>query len=292
MTNSSELQTLRMGRLLCALACLLACLPSLAQQTAHVTPLNADEVIARVIEMNGVRAKALENYSSIRTYHLECHCLSHKKADMLVRVDYRAPNKKDFTILSESGSASVRNEVFKKLLEAEQESTQPENQQRSAITSDNYTFTLVDYQRTNAGDFYVLDAQPRTKNKFLLRGRIWVDGKDFAITRVEGEPAVNPSWWTVKTDFKRNYGKVDDFWLPESNESTTKVRMFGTAVLTISYRDYQITQVPGGKGVSSAVKPSDKPSGGVDTVVQERTDTVSMIGLNVESEVTGKAVRQ
>ena len=208
MTNSSELQTFRMGRLLCALACLLACLPSLAQQTAHVTPLNADEVIARVIEMNGVRAKALENYSSIRTYHLECHCLSHKKADMLVRVDYRAPNKKDFTILSESGSASVRNEVFKKLLEAEQESTQPENQQRSAITSDNYTFTLVDYQRTNAGDFYVLDAQPRTKNKFLLRGRIWVDGKDFAITRVEGEPAVNPSWTTNNGNGPRWFVRV------------------------------------------------------------------------------------
>jgi outer membrane lipoprotein-sorting protein len=287
MTNLSEPLIFRMGRLLCGLACLLACLPSLAQETVPATPLSVDEVIGRVVEMNGVRAKALENYSSIRSYHLECHCLSHKKADMVVRVDYKAPDKKDFTILSESGSASVRNKVFKKLLEAEQESARPENQQHSAITPENYTFGIADYQKTEAGEFYVLDAQPRTKNKFLFRGRIWVNAKDFAITRVEGEPAVNPSWWTVKTDFKRSYEKVGDFWLPESNESTTKVRIFGTAILTISYGDYQITPVPGGKGTPAVIK----PSGGVDAG-QERADTVSMIGLRVESEMIGNATRQ
>jgi outer membrane lipoprotein-sorting protein len=294
MTNLSEPLIFRMGRLL--LACLLACLPSIAQETAPATPLSADEVIARVVEMNGVRAEALENYSSIRSYHLECHCLSQKNADMLVRVEYQAPNKKEFTIVSESGSAAVRNKVFKKLLEAEQESARQENQQRSAITSENYTFAVVDYQKTEASEFYVLDAQPRNKNKFLFRGRIWVDARDFAITRVEGEPAVNPSWWTVKTDFKRSYEKVGNFWLPESNESTTKVRIFGTAVLTISYRDYQITQVPGRKGTPSAVKPSevkpsDNPSGEVDGA-HGRTDTTSMIGLKVESEITENAVRQ
>lgn len=291
MTNLFEPLIIRMGRAVCVAACLLACIPSFAQQNASATPLSADEVIARVVEMNGVRAKALENYSSIRSYHLECHCLSHKKADMLVRVDYHAPNKKEFTILSESGSASVRNKVFKKLLEAEQESASPENQQRSAITPENYTFNVVDYQKTETNEIYVLDAQPRNKNKFLFRGQIWIDAKDFAITRVEGQPAVNPSWWTVRTDFKRSYEKLGNFWLPESNESTTKVRIFGTAVLTISYGDYQITPGPGGKRTPSVVKPSDKPSGEVNAA-QERANTSSMIELKVESEVTGNAVRQ
>ena len=39
--------------------------------------------MARVVQMNDLRAKALESYSSVRSYHLECHCLSHKKADMM-----------------------------------------------------------------------------------------------------------------------------------------------------------------------------------------------------------------
>ena len=204
---------------------LVSCLPAIAQQSTPSRPLGADEVMQRVIEMNNVRAKALEKYSSLRSYHLECHCLSHKKADMVVRVDYQAPNKKVFTIVSESGSGAVRNKVFKKLIEAEQESMRDGNQQRSATTPENYTFQVAEYQNTETDEFYVLEAEPRTKNKFLFRGRIWVDAKDFAITRVEGQPAVNPSWWTLETDFKRNYQKVGDFWLPESNQSETKVRI-------------------------------------------------------------------
>ena len=233
-------------RWLRTLSFLIICLPAMAQQSTPSGPLSADEVMQRVVDMNEVRAKALENYSSLRSYHLECHCLSHKKADMIVRVDYQAPSKKVFTIVSESGSGAVRNKVFKKLLEAEQESLRDDNQKRSAITPENYTFQVAEYQKRETDEFYVLEALPRNKNKFLFRGHIWVDAKDFAITRVEGQPAVNPSWWTLKTDFKRSYQKVGDFWLPQSNESETKVRIFGTAVLTIDYRDYQITPSPGG----------------------------------------------
>src|SRR5579864_6041883 len=45
-----------------------------------------------------------------------------------------------------------------------------------------------------------------------------------------------------ETDFTRSYQKLGSFWLPESNESETKVRILGSAVLTIKYREYQITQ--------------------------------------------------
>jgi hypothetical protein len=227
-----------------------------AQRVTAPAPLTADEVINRVVEMNEVRSKALKSYSSIRSYHLECHCLSHKIADMVVRVDYEAPNKKVFTILSESGSGTVRSRAFKKLLEAEQESMREENQQRSAISPENYTFQLSDYEKTDADEFYVIEAQPRTKNKFLFQGSIWVDAKDFAITRVEGQPAVNPSWWTLHTEFKRSYEKVGNFWLPTSNQSETKVRVFGTAVLTIEYGHYRITQAGGATVASSVEKPS------------------------------------
>jgi outer membrane lipoprotein-sorting protein len=242
MTRFSQSSNSHAAMILFTLALLAVCIPAIAQQATVSAPLSADEVMRRVAQMNDQRAHALETYSSVRTYHLECHCVSHKKADMVVRADYEAPNTKVFTIVSESGSGTVRNRVFKKLLEAEQESMREENQQRSAITPENYTFQLTDYQKIDGNEFYVVDAQPLNKNKFLFRGRIWVDAKDFAITQVEGEPAVNPSWWTVKTDFRRSYKKIGDFWLPESNDSETKVRIFGTAVLTIKYGEYQITQ--------------------------------------------------
>ncbi len=233
----------------CLLAFLLVvlCVPAFGGEPVTSAPLTADELMQRVVQMNELRAKGIEKYSSIRTYHLESQGLSHKVADMVVRVEYRAPNTKEFTILSESGSGTVRKRVFKKLLEAEQESMRDDNQRRSAITAENYTFRLVEYSKTQTDELYILEAQPRERNKFLFEGRIWIDGNDFAITRVEGEPAVNPSWWTLKTDFKRTYMKFDEYWLPESNESTTHVRIFGTAVLTITYGQYQITKASGEK---------------------------------------------
>jgi outer membrane lipoprotein-sorting protein len=255
MTRLFQAMNSHVHRSLPTLIFLLFGVPLIGQQATISTPLTVDDVIQRVVQMNDARAKALERYSGLRSYHLECHCVSHKKADMVVRIDYHAPDKKEFTIVSESGSGSVRNRVFKKLLEAEQESMRDDNQQRSAITPENYVFQLRAYEKTDTKDFYVLDAEPRGKNKFLFRGRLWVDGKDFAITRVEGEPAVNPSWWTVKTDFKRQYQKIGNFWLPESNESETKVRVLGTAVLTIEYRDYQITQAGGATVASSPDMP-------------------------------------
>jgi outer membrane lipoprotein-sorting protein len=239
-----------------AFALLIVAFPAVAQQST-VAPLSADEVMQRLIAMNELRAKALESYSSLRSYRLECHCLSHKTADMVVRADYHAPDKKTFTIVSEDGSGTVRNKVFKKLLEAEQESMREENQQRSAISPENYAFKVVDYQKTEGNELYVLEAEPKTKNKFLFRGRIWVDGRDFAITRVEGQPAINPSWWTLRTDFKRSYQKVGDFWLPELNQSETKVRILGTADLCIEYGKYEILQA----GVVNTVSSLQKPLG-------------------------------
>ena len=229
------------------LTVLVACFPASAQQAMPMSPLSADEIMAKVALMNQQRAIALQSYSSLRTYHLVCHCLVQKTADMVVRVTYQSPDKKEFTVVSERGSGTIRDRVFKRLLEAEVESMQPENQQSTEITVENYSFGLLKFSQTGADDLYVLQATPRHKNKFLFRGRIWVDANDFAVIRVEGEPAVNPSWWTRKTDFVRVYQKVGTFWLPESNESVTKVRIFGSADLTITYGEYKTTAAPGTK---------------------------------------------
>ena len=259
MIRFSQASHLYPGALTATLVLLAAGISAVGQQATVSAPLSADEVMRRVVQMNDQRATALAGYTSVRSYHLECHCLSHKTADMVVRAEYAAPNKKVFTIVSESGSGTVRSRVFKKLLEAEQESMREETQQRSAITPQNYTFQLTDYQKIGGNEFYVLEARPLTKDKFLFRGRIWVDAKDFAIAQVQGEPAVNPSWWTVKTDFKRSYQEIGSFWLPESNESETKVRIFGTAVLTIKYGEYKIT---GAHNSNPALDVEEKPSNG------------------------------
>ena len=68
-----------------------------------------------------------------------------------------------------------------------------------------------------------------------------MDAADFAVTRIEGEPAKNPSFWTKETKIEQVYTKVGDFWLPQSNRSSTTIRLGGRATFTIDYGNYQIT---------------------------------------------------
>jgi hypothetical protein len=81
---------------------------------------------------------------------------------------------------------------------------------------------------------------PKTKNKFLYRGKIWVDAQDFAVVRIEGEPGKNPSMWIKKTGIAHKYVKVDGFWLPAENHTESFIRLGGKATLSIEYQDYKI----------------------------------------------------
>ena len=131
--------------------------------------------------------------------------------------------------------------VFKKLLQSEKEALEAENVQRTALTPENYIFALLGHETTEGGTTYELSVEPRTKSKFLYRGRIWVDGKDFAVVRIKAEPAANPSFWTKATEIEHEYVKVNNFWLTARNHSVTTVRLGGRADLTIEYNGYQIT---------------------------------------------------
>ncbi len=159
-------------------------------------------------------------------------------------VRYKSPGTKEFTIRSETGSKLLIERVFKKLLQSEKEALTEENPRRTALNRDNYLFAQVGYESTPGGSFHILSVEPRTKNKFLYRGRIWVDAEDFAVVRLEGEPAKNPSFWTKDTKIEQIYAKVSDFWFPTSIRSTTSIRLGGRAYLTIDYKDYQTTAVP------------------------------------------------
>ncbi len=88
----------------------------------------------------------------------------------------------------------------------------------------------------------MLNVEPKVESRFLYRGKIWVDGHDFAVTRIEAQPARNPSFWTTKSLIHHTYQKVDNgFYLPKENKTVTSVRLGGVATLTIEYQSYQVT---------------------------------------------------
>jgi hypothetical protein len=217
--------------------------------------LSAEQVVQHLMEKNQERAAALQHYIGKRSYHLEYHGFpASADATMEVEVNFDAPATKHFTIVSTTGSKLIQTRVFHRLLETEEQAGDASNRRHSELGPDNYTFSLAGTEGTN----YVLNVEPKVENRFLYRGKIWVDAHDFAVTRIEAQPARNPSFWTTKSMIHHTYQKVDNgFYLPRENKTVTNVRLGGVATLTIEYSSYQVTAA---KPLALARKPI--PSGG------------------------------
>ena len=216
----------------------------LAQEPAKepaAARLSLPEVVERLTEMNAERAAALTGYESQRTYQIDYKGFpSSMHAEMVVELKYSAPSSEEFKVVSQSGSKMLINLVLKRLLESERESHDDKNRDAVQITGRNYDFTMVDSQDVVDGCSYVLGVEPKVPSKFLFRGRIWVDDKDFAVCRIEAEPAKNPSFWIKKTEIHHSFMKVGNFWLPAQNTSVSHIRLNGSATLTIKYGDYEV----------------------------------------------------
>ena len=219
---------------------------SLADGDPHSPPpvLSANTIVQRLMAANAQRAQTLRGYRGRRVYHLDYHGLfGTHDAEMQVDATYNAPDRKDFKIISQAGSKLLINHVLLKLLSSEQEAQEEQNRKQLEISPRNYDFSLAGTEHTPEGDSYVLAVSPKGKSKYLYKGKLWVDARDFAVARMEGEPAKNPSIWVSRTQIEYRWEKIGGFWLPAHNESETQVRMGGKAVLTIDYSDYQITGV-------------------------------------------------
>jgi len=158
-----------------------------------------------------------------------------------VNADYDAASGKTFHIVSQSGSKLLIDKVLKRLLESE---TDAQKQHSTDLTTANYSFKLVGEESVDGREAYILEVQPLTDNKYLYRGKIWVDAADFALARIEAAPAKNPSFWIASTAIHHRYEKTGSFWLPAQNESDTNVRVGGKAVLKIDYGKYDVTPAP------------------------------------------------
>ena len=234
-----------MIRPLCKLtACVALGLPATlwAVEPCSTSVIPTAEIVARFIDRNQATAKALAGYTSTRRYHLEFHGVKSLTADLVAKASYRAPDRKEFRVESADGSELLQKRILRKLLESEIEASQPANRQQIAWTPANYAFRLLGCENIAGHGTYLLGVIPRHKNKFLMKGTIDLDREDFALTRISAEPAVNPSWWTVRNEIEQTYAKTGDFWLPFRNTTVTKVRLLGQAFLTIDYGEYRLIE--------------------------------------------------
>ena len=211
--------------------------PLFAQAPA-VNALSADEVMARVFAKDTMREAMGAGYTGKREYVLENHKMN-KRADMQVSVSCDADGSKHFEVVSEGGWQSAHKHVLHKMLDSETETSRPHSRPKTRLVPENYEFNLVGSDYIEGRLAYVVEALPKRSDKYLFRGRVWVDVQDYAIARIEGQPAKNPSFWIHSTHFVAQYQKSGPFWYPISTTSITDARIFGTTDVNIRYFDYR-----------------------------------------------------
>lgn len=205
----------------------------------------APEIVSRMLEKNQERLTALEHYESERTYRVDyAGTGGQHHAEIQVHAEYTGPDRKRLTVVSESGSKFLCEKVLRKLVAGEQEATAQSNRKQTSLGPDNYRTELVgeDEVATAAGAVrtWVLRVTPKVDNKFTYRGKVWVSQDDYAVVRIQGEPAKNPSWWLNHSSFESNYVRRGDVWLPAKNVSSSHVRIGGEATMTIEYGTYPV----------------------------------------------------
>ena len=198
----------------------------------------ADEVVANMYAHDTQREAESGGYTGSREYVLENQKFQ-KRARMLARVTCDPTGTKHFEVMSEDGWKSASKHVLRPMLATESDSSRPDTRPKNRVTADNYTFQMIDIEPLDGRTAYVIQAIPKREDKSLFRGRIWVDTEDYALARVEGEPAKNPSFWTRRVQFVQHYQKTGAYWFPVETTSVTEARIFGTTDVSIRYFDYK-----------------------------------------------------
>jgi outer membrane lipoprotein-sorting protein len=223
---------------------------SVAQRS--VAP-SANEIVSRMVARNEARATALHKYESTRTYRVSYKGFpKNLYAKAVVRLDFKAPDQKQFTIVSQEGSTLLVNRVIRKALESETEAAKPEFRNRSALDESNYDFKLLGKDSVAGRPCYLLAVTPKREDKYLYDGEVCVDAADYAAVRIESKPAKNPSFWISRAHIESQNQKIGEFWLPLYLRSTSHVRLGGDAELDIDYGDYKITSAASVKAQAPA----------------------------------------
>lgn len=227
-----------MKALILAAFSLLISLAPAAGTSGTARSLDSDEIVSKLLLHNAQRQSLFNGYEGMRLYVLE-NGRMHKHAEMLVRVICGADGSKQFQVVEQKGWKAANKHVLLRMLTSEEETSRPQERAKSQLTPQNYAFHMVGTEELAGRLSYVLEVLPKRHEKYLFKGRIWVDADDFAVIRAEGEPAKRPSFWTRSIHFVQTYKKDGPYWFPALTQSQTEAFIFGATDVSIRHFAYK-----------------------------------------------------
>jgi outer membrane lipoprotein-sorting protein len=237
MISSSRFRNLTAGCFIFFGLCAMS-FPLTAQQQ-----LDGTSIIRGVDAAVQARIDNVSSYSDTEHYAVfRSHDENHPAAEMTVKTVYRKGQGKNFTVLSETGSAFVRKEILGSVLDNEKRLSQPGNVETALINSQNYDMKLdsTGPQQIDGRDCLIIFLTPRRNSPFLFKGKLWVDAKDYSIVQLQGTASKSPMFLTGAAEVSRQYSKVNGFPMATHAKAVSNSGLLGQTIVKIDYKEYQV----------------------------------------------------
>ncbi len=210
--------------------------------TENLVENEANRVIDGMIHAQAARFEHFESYTRVQHYSVTTERFG-LKADMVAKIHRDRLKGKNYDVVSRSGSPVIQNHVFDPLLEAEIVTSRQSGGE--LLTRENYNFHLVGQEDFSGRRCYVLESEPKRRDKRLLKGRIWVDAEDYGVVHIEGRPSDALSFWVGRPMIVQDFTKIQGFWWVSMRRSYIDNVFLGKSDLVVEYSDYQFeTRLP------------------------------------------------
>jgi hypothetical protein len=196
--------------------------------TAEIKSPDLNLILQRLEELQDQDPAQSRPYEVTRQYKLFHGSDKQSTSEVTAQIDFVPPDMKTYKIIQARGqSRGVK--MVRELLDRETESAK--KGPSSEISRTNYDFVFLRRENFGVVPEYVLGIIPKRKNKYLLRGQIWVDVSTFRIRRIEGVPAKSPSFWIKNVHITVQFAQLGGMWVPVSFDAVAAVRFLGQYTL-------------------------------------------------------------
>jgi hypothetical protein len=193
-TREAEITEIAIRRLRLPVLVFLATLASSAQvipSTAEIEPPDLDLILQRLEDVQHQDPAQSRPYEVMREYKVFRGDDKQPTSEVMAQINFVPPDMKTYKITQARGN-SRGEKMVREILDRETESAK--KGLGSEINRPNYNFVFLRQEQFGLVPDYVLRIVPRRKDKYLLRGQIWVDAGTFHVRRIEGVPAKRPSF--------------------------------------------------------------------------------------------------
>jgi hypothetical protein len=204
---------------------------------ALAVPANSetDRIVDEMIRQQEVRFDHIGSFSRLQHYAVTTDRFG-LKAELVARVHRDRRQGKTYEIISRSGSQVIQSHVFDPLLEAEVETS---HHAPELLTREFYSFRLAGEATFGGHRCYLIETEPKQREKRLLKGKLWLNKDDYGIVHVEGKPTESLSFWVGKPMILQDFTKLGGYWWAARRHSYIDNMWLGKADLVIDYSDYQ-----------------------------------------------------